>query len=61
MIKRSPPRASVTWEGPGQPIVLTVYDPDGSALATLPLKPIRALTLAQELLAHGISASKSAS
>ncbi len=50
-------RAVVTWEGPDEPIVLTVYGPDGEAVS-LPLEPKRALTLAQELLTSGVSAIK---
>ena len=50
-------RAVVTWEGPGQPIVLTLYGPAGEAVA-LPLEPKRALTLAQELLTCGVQAIK---
>ncbi len=50
-------RAVVSWDGPGQPVVLTLYGPDGETLA-LPLLPKRALTLAQELLMHGVSAIK---
>ncbi len=34
-------RAVVTWAGPGQPIMLTVYGPDGEAVA-VPLEPKRA-------------------
>ncbi len=49
-------RAVVTWEGPGQPIVLTIYGPDGEV--AVPLLPKRALTLAQELLTRGVSAIK---
>jgi len=49
-------RAVVTWEGPGEPIVLTLYGPNGEV--ALPLLPKRALTLAQELLRHGVSAIK---
>ncbi len=49
-------RAVVTWEGPGLPIVLTLYGPDGEV--AVPLLPKRALTLAQELLRHGVSAIK---
>lgn len=49
-------RAVVTWEGPGEPIVLTLHGPDGEV--ALPLLPKRALTLAQELLRHGVSAIK---
>ncbi len=37
-------RAVVTWEGPGEPIMLTLYGPDGET-AALPLLPGRALTL----------------
>ena len=51
------PRAVVSWEGPGQPIMLTVYGMDGKAVA-VPLLPKRALTLAQELLTSGVSAIK---
>ncbi len=47
----------VTWEGPGEPILLTVYGPDDEAVA-LPLLPARALTLAQELLTRGVMAIK---
>ena len=50
-------RAVVTWEGPGEPIVLTLHGPDGEA-AALPLLPKRALTLAQELLDRGVQAIK---
>ncbi len=50
-------RAVVSWNGPGQPIMLTVYGADGEAVA-LPLEPKRALTLAQELLTRGVSAIK---
>ncbi len=51
------PRAVVSWEGPGQPIVLTLNGPDGEEVA-VPLLPKRALTLAQELLTRGVSAIK---
>ncbi len=50
-------RAVVTWEGPGEPIMLTLYGPDGEVVA-VPLLPKRALTLAQELLTQGVSAIK---
>ncbi len=50
------PRAVVSWKGPGEPIMLTLYGPDGEV--ALPLLPKRALTLAQELLRHGVSAIK---
>ncbi len=51
------PRAVVTWEGPGEPIMLTIYGPDGEAVA-VPLWPKRALTLAQELLTQAVAAIK---
>ena len=49
-------RAVVTWEGPGEPIMLTLYGPGGEV--ALPLLPKRALTLAQELLTRGVQAIK---
>ena len=49
-------RAAVSWEGPGEPIVLTVYGPDGEIAVAL--LPKRALTLAQELLTRGVQAIK---
>lgn len=51
-----PPRAVVSWEGPGEPIMLTVYGPDGEV--AVPLLPKRALTLANELLTRGVQAIK---
>ncbi len=42
------PRVVVTWAGPGQPIMLTLYGPGGEV--AVPLVPKRALTLAQELI-----------
>ncbi len=39
------PRAVVTWEGPGEPIMLTLYGPGGEV--AVPLAPKRALTPAQ--------------
>ncbi len=50
-------RAVVTWEGPGEPVVLTLYGPDGEKV-TMPLAPKRALALAQELLTCGVQAIK---
>jgi len=50
------PRAVVSWEGPGEPIMLTLYGPGGEAAVAL--EPKRALTLAQELLTHAVSAIK---
>ena len=49
-------RAVVSWEGPGQPIVLTVHGPEGEV--AVPLEPKRALTLAQELLTCAVQAIK---
>ncbi len=49
-------RAVVTWEEPGEPIMLTLYGPDGEV--AVPLLPKRALTLAQELLTRGVQAIK---
>ena len=48
--------AVVTWEGPGEPIMLKVYGPDGEI--AVPLLPKRALSLAQELLTHAVQAIK---
>ncbi len=50
------PRAVVSWEGPGEPIMLTLYGPDGEV--AVPLAPKRALVLAQELLTRGVQAIK---
>ncbi len=50
------PRAVVSWNGPGQPIMLTIYGPDGEV--AVPLLPKRALTLAQDLLTRGVQAIK---
>ncbi len=50
-------RAVVTWSGPGEPTMLTLYGPDGEAVA-IPLLPKEALTLAQELLTRGMQAIK---
>ncbi len=54
--RAAPPRAVVSWEGPGQPIMLTLYGADGEV--AVPLLPKRALTLAQELLTRGVQAIK---
>ena len=50
-------RAVVTWAGPGQPIMLELYGPDGE-VAAVRLLPKRALTLAQELVTNAVSAIK---
>ncbi len=49
-------RAVVRWNGPGQPIILTLYSEDGEV--ALPLESKRALTLAQELLTCCVQAIK---
>ena len=49
-------RVVVTWAGPGEPIMLTAYGPDGEV--AVPLLPKRALTLAQELLTREVQAIK---
>ncbi len=56
MTEPTGPRAVVSWEGPGQPIVLTVYGPAGEL--AVPLSPKRALTRANELLTRGVQAIK---
>ena len=50
-------RAVVTWAGAGEPITLTVYDPDG-AVVSVPLSPVRALELAKELSEPAVTAIK---
>jgi hypothetical protein len=50
-------RVVVTWEGPGQPIVLTLYGPEGE-LAAVELLPKRCLTLAKEILETAVRAIK---
>ncbi len=55
--RAAPPRAVVSWEGPGEPILLSLHGPDGETVS-LPLLPERALTLAQELLTRGVQAIK---
>ncbi len=51
-----PACAVVTWEGPGEPIMLTLYGAAGEV--AVPLLPKRALTLAQDLLTRGVQAIK---
>ena len=50
-------RAIVTWAGPGKPITLTLYGPDG-AVVSVPLKPKRALELAKDLSEPAVMAIK---
>ncbi len=56
MIEPTEPRVVVTWEGPGEPITLTVYVLDGEV--AVPMLPKRALELAKELLTRGVQAIK---
>ena len=51
--RRLADRAVVSWNGPGEPVVLTLYSGAGEAVA-VPLSPKRALTLAQELLTRDV-------
>ncbi len=50
-------RVVVTWEGAGEPIVLTLYGPEGE-LAAMELLPKRCLTLAKEILDTAVLAIK---
>ncbi len=50
-------RPVVSWEGPGTPIMLALYGPDGE-LARAPMLPKHALELAKELLDRGVQAIK---
>ena len=51
-----PSPAPVTWEGPGQPIVLKVHGPAGEV--AVPMVPKRALELAQELMEPAVASIK---
>ena len=51
-------RAVVTWAGPGEPIMLTLYGPDGEVAVSL--KPTRALEVAKELIEPSIRSIKHA-
>ncbi len=50
-------RVVVSQEGPGQPIVLSIYGPGGE-VASMPLTPTRALTLAKELIEPAVAEIK---
>ena len=50
-------RCVVTWAGAGQPIMLTIYNPDGE-VAAVPLSPVRALELAKELIEPAMQSIK---
>ncbi len=56
MPRGGPRRAVVSWEGPGEPIVLTLHGAEVEAVASL--LPKGALALAQELLTHGAQVGK---
>jgi hypothetical protein len=56
MTEATESRAVLTWEGPGEPIMLTLYGPAGEMAVAL--LPKRVLTLAQELLTRGVQAIK---
>ena len=49
-------RCVVSWAGPGEPIVLQVYGPDGEV--AVPLTPTRALELAKQLIEPAVTAIK---
>ena len=49
--------AVVTWEGPGEPVVIAVQGSAGEAV-TLPLEPEGALALAQALITSAVLAIK---
>ncbi len=49
-------RTVVTWAGQGEPIVLTLYGPDGEV--AVPLTPVRALELARDLAAPAVTTIK---
>ena len=57
MTETTEPRAVVSWAGPGQPIALTLYGPDGE-VAAVRLTPVRALELAKELIEPAVTAIK---
>ena len=49
-------RVVVSWEGPGEPITLTLYGPDGEV--AVPLTPVRALELAKALTEPAVTVIK---
>ena len=59
MTETTETRVAVTWEGPGSPIILTLYGPDGEVAVSL--LPKRALALGQELLRCAVQVVKAAS
>ncbi len=55
-MNRDAPRAVVAWGGPGEPIMLTAYGPDGEV--AVELTPVRALEIAQELTKPAVTTIK---
>lgn len=47
-------RAVVSWEGPGEPIVLALYGPDGEAVAGQLAHLIASLTTPVTALGYGL-------
>ncbi len=56
MAQAPEPRAAVSWEGSGQPIMLRVHGPAGEV--TVPMVPKRALELAKDLTEPAVTAIK---
>ena len=50
-------RVVVSQEGPGQPIMLSIYDAGGQ-VASVPISPVRALTLAKEIIEPAVAEIK---
>ncbi len=50
-------RAVVSWAGPDELILLTVYAPDGEVVS-VPLSPTRALELAKDLTERAVAEIK---
>ena len=46
----------VSWEGPGEPIVLAIHSDDGEV--SIPLTPVRALELATALTEPAVTVIK---
>ncbi len=53
MITANADQIECSWKGTGEPVVLTLFEPDGEAV-TLPLEPKQALTLAKQLSQCGV-------
>ena len=50
-------RAIVSWNGPGQPIMIALRGPGGEV--SMPLSPTRALEMAKQLIEPAVQAIKS--